>query len=163
MNNKRLYVIALVAVGLLAIAGCKKKDAVTKEIELPQGQIHLGAQWVDGALWVESFDPKSATCTFSEYYAGKIVEETTITFKNCRTGLGGPMVRPTLQGGMPGRPGVNRPVMNNRPEAGQPQAIQPQSINTQSIQPQSTAPAVAPAGNSGKPAASQPVAPVPKG
>ena len=118
MNNKRLYVIALVAVSLLAIAGCKKKDAVTKEIELPQGQIHLGAQWVDGALWVESFDPKSATCTFSEYYAGKIVEET---------------------------------------------AIQPQSINTQSIQPQSTAPAVAPAGNSGKPAASQPVAPVPKG
>jgi hypothetical protein len=153
MNNKRLYVIALVAVSLLAIAGCKKKDAVTKEIELPQGQIHLGAQWVDGALWVESFDPKSATCTFSEYYAGKIVEETTITFKNCRTGLGGPMVRPALQGGMPGRPGVNRPVMNNRPEGGQPQAIQPQS----------TAPAVAPAGNSGKPAASQPVAPVPKG
>ena len=59
MNNKRLCVIALVAVSLLAIAGCKKKDAVTKEIELPQGQIHLGAQWETARYGSRALIPKA--------------------------------------------------------------------------------------------------------
>ena len=109
--KSRLLLPAAIAIGILAIAGCKK-DTGNKEIELPEGQIHLGAQWAGNELWVESFDPKTGTCTFSQYQAGKPVEASTITFKNCRAGVaGGPMMRPMMQG-MPGRPGMNRPGMN---------------------------------------------------
>lgn len=122
IHNKRLFLAAAIAAGTLAIAGCKK-DAGAKEIELPEGQIHLGAQWAGNELWVESFDPKTATCTFSQYQNGKVVEASTITFKNCRAGAaGGPMMRPMMQG-MPGRPGMNRPGMNRSgmaPPEGQP-------------------------------------------
>jgi hypothetical protein len=117
---------AAIAVGALVLVGCKK-DAGSKEIELPEGRIHVGAQWAGGSLWVESFDPKTTTCEFSEYKDGKVVEASTITFKNCRTGLGGPMVRPSMPN-MQGRPAMNRPGMShpgmNRPgmppAAGQP-------------------------------------------
>ena len=114
----RKYMFVAIAMGVLAVGGCKK-DAAPQEIELPEGQMHIGAQWVGGKLWVESFDPKAVTCEFSEYKDGKVVAASTITFKNCRTGLGGPMMRPSMQGGMPSRPAMNRPGMShpgmNRP------------------------------------------------
>ena len=76
--------------------------------------MHLSTQWVHGQLWVESFDPKTRTCLFSEYKQGKPVAEGAVTFTNCRTGLGGPMMRPTMDRGMmrpdmPPRPGRVRP------------------------------------------------------
>ena len=124
----RKYMFAAIAMSVLAVAGCKK-DTGNKEIELPEGQVHVGAQWAGGSLWVESFDPRTATCEFSEYKGGKIVEDSTITFKNCRTGLGGPMMRPMMPGAAQGQPGVRRPDMGrpgmNRPEMNRPGVNQP--------------------------------------
>lgn len=113
--NHRLILATAVAVTALAVTGCKQ-DSSNKEIELPEGQVHLGAQWADGELWVEAFDPKTATCTLSRYQDNKVVEASTITFKNCRVGGGGPMMRPM----MPGRPG-----MMPRPDGNRPGMMQP--------------------------------------
>ena len=124
----RKYMFAAIAMSVLAAAGCKK-DAGNKEIELPEGLIHVGAQWVGGSLWVESFDPKTAICEFSEYKGGKIVEGSAITFKNCRTGLGGPIMRPMMPGGVKGQPSTRRPEMNhpsmNRPGMNRPEMTRP--------------------------------------
>lgn len=110
---------AVIVIGVLATMGCKKA-AGNKEIELPEGQIHVGAQWVGGALWVESFNPKTAICEFNEYKDGKVVEANTITFKNCRPSFAGSMIRPSMQGGMPGRPAMNRPGMMGHPGMNRP-------------------------------------------
>lgn len=110
--NHRLFLAAAVAASVLAVAGCKK-DSSNKEIQLPEGQIHVGAQWVGEELWIESLDPKTGTCTFSQYKDNKPVEASTITLKNCKvSAMGGPMMRP----GMPGRPEMmGRPGMPPRP------------------------------------------------
>jgi hypothetical protein len=136
--NTRMVFVAAVAVGTLALAGCKK-DAGNKEIELPEGRIHIGAQWEGRSLWVESFDPKTATCELSQYKDGKVVEESTITFKNCRTGLGGPIARASLPGGMPPRPTMNRPGSFSRPgmppNAGSAVPSQPPASSQQPVAP----------------------------
>ena len=116
MKNKIILLSALL-VGALAMAGCKKDGGQAQTIELPEGLLHVSAQWVDGQLWVESFDPKTRSCSFSEYRDGKPVESKTVTFTNCRTGLGGPMMRPAMERRMmPGREGMMmRPDMPPRP------------------------------------------------
>lgn len=116
MMNHRLFLAAAIAASALAVAGCKKDAGNTREIELPEGQIHLGAQWADGELWIETLDPKTATCTFSQYKDGKAVEATAITLKNCKAGMPMPMMRPTMPPGMQGgRPGMmQRPGMPPR-------------------------------------------------
>lgn len=150
---KKGLMVSSVLLGTLAIAGCNKSSQ-QQTIELPAGQLHVSTQWVDGQLWVESFDPKSHTCFFSEYKDGRAVESKTITLNNCRTGLGGPMIRPAMerrmmmeQGGMmrpnmPPRPGRVQPpraMQQPAPPAagGQPQPV-PQAA------PAPTAPPVAP-------------------
>lgn len=111
MNHKKnSLLLAVVAASTLALVGCKK-DAGAKEIELPEGQTHLGAQWAGNQLWVESFDAKTSTCTFAQYQDGKVVEDSVITFKNCRAGGGSPMMRPMMPN-MPNRQGM---MQNGRP------------------------------------------------
>jgi hypothetical protein len=125
--NKRILILSAVLMGSLAIAGCKKDGVQSQTIELPEGQLHVSAQWVDGQLWVESFEPHTRVCLFSQYRDGKPVESKTVTFTNCRTGLGGPMMRPAMERRMmPGREGMMmRPDMPPRPGRVHPSATQP--------------------------------------
>ena len=147
---RTLSTTLLLAAAVAVLPGCKKAASGT-EITLPEGQVHLGAQWSGNQLWVESFDPRTATCTLSQYEGGKPVEGSTVTFKNCRAGMGGgPMARPM----MPNRPGMqpngqNRPGMMGRPgmppKPGGPQGGQPgQPQGGQPGQPQGGAPATPP-------------------
>lgn len=124
--NKRILILSAVLMGSLAIVGCKKGGVQSQTIELPEGQLHVSAQWVDGQLWVESFDPRTRVCSFSQYRDGKPVENKTVTFTNCRTGLGGPMMRPMMERRMmPGREGMMmRPDMPPRPGRVHPNAEQ---------------------------------------
>lgn len=129
MKNKIILLSALL-VGALAIAGCKKGGEQAQTIELPEGQLHVSAQWVDGQLWVESFDPRTRTCSFSEYKDGKPVESKAVTFTNCHTSLGGSMMRPMMDRRMmPGREGMMmRPDMPPRPGRVRPNAAQPPAV-----------------------------------
>ncbi|HNE26992.1 MAG TPA: hypothetical protein PKZ68_00375 [Pseudomonadales bacterium] len=126
MKNN-VILLSTLLVGALAIAGCKKGSGQAQTIELPEGQLHVAAQWVDGQLWVESFDPATRVCSFSQYRDGKPVENKTVTFTNCRTGLGGPMMRPMMERRqMPGREGMMmRPDMPPHPGRVRPNTEQP--------------------------------------
>jgi hypothetical protein len=116
-NKKKLGAMAVVAAGVLALAACKEVTgpaAAKQSIELPEGQFHIGTQWVGNELWVESADPKEGTCMFAQYKDGKLVAETATTFTNCRV-----PALPAMRPMMPGGPAMNRPGMNqpgmNRP------------------------------------------------
>lgn len=126
MKSKIVF-LSVLLVGALAITGCKKGGGPAQVIDLPEGLLHVSAQWVDGQLWVENFDPKTRTCTFSEYKDGKPVEAKTVTLTNCRTGLGGPMMRPMMERHMmQGREGMMmRPDMPPRPGRVHPNTAQP--------------------------------------
>ncbi|MEZ5538512.1 MAG: hypothetical protein R3E63_00850 [Pseudomonadales bacterium] len=122
---KKELMVASVLIGVLAVVGCNKSNQ-QQTIELPAGQLHLGTQWVDGQLWVESFDPKTQTCLFSAYKNGKAVEGKTVTLNNCRTGLGGPMMRPSMERRMkmnPNAGGMMHPNMPQRPGRMHPHAM----------------------------------------
>ena len=90
------FVMSAVLAGVLAVAGCKKDVGQPQVIELPEGQLHMSMQWIDGELWVETLDIKSRTCLFTEYRGGKPVESKTVSMKKCRTGLGIPAPRPVV-------------------------------------------------------------------
>lgn len=62
--KKKIICLSAVLLGALVIAGCEKEGGKSQTIELPEGQLHLGSQWVDGQLWVESFDPATRACSF---------------------------------------------------------------------------------------------------
>jgi len=51
-------------------------------IFIPEGQHHLGATWKDDNMWIENYDPKTNTCTFSEYSKGNLLQGKVI-IKNC--------------------------------------------------------------------------------
>lgn len=139
-GKKRKILLVAVALGVLALAGCKKDAGNTREIELPEGQIHVGTQWVDGELWIETLDPKTATCTFSQYKDGVAVEATAITLKHCKTSMSMPMMRPSMQQGMQSRPGLmQRPGMMSRGPAQHQE--QPASAPAASAAPAETPPA----------------------
>jgi hypothetical protein len=124
-HTKIWPVAALLATTLLVLPGCKK-DAGSKEIELVAGHIHLSSQWAGSELWIESLDPKTSTCLFSQYQDGKVVEASTITLKNCRTGAGGmmrpnmPSMMPQMQQNRPNMPMQNRPGMPMPAKPGMP-------------------------------------------
>ena len=143
MKQKAVIASALL-VSLLAVAGCKKEGGQSQTIELPEGRLHLGSQWVDGQLWVESFDPQTRTCSFSEYRKGKPVESSTVTFTKCRTGLGGPAMRPMMDRQMMERRmeqgGAMRPNMPPRPGRVRPNAEQPPVTPTPQSEPAPVAP-----------------------
>ncbi|MEZ5436383.1 MAG: hypothetical protein R3E67_07710 [Pseudomonadales bacterium] len=143
MKQKAVIASALL-VSLLAVAGCKKEGGQSQTIELPEGRLHLGSQWVDGQLWVESFDPQTRTCSFSEYRKGKPVESSTVTFTKCRTGLGGPAMRPMMDRQMMERRmeqgGMMRPNMPPRPGRARPDAAHPAASQAPVEQPAPVAP-----------------------
>ena len=51
-------------------------------INAPKGQHHIAATWKDDNLWIENYDPKSNTCTFTEYSRGNLLQGK-VTIKNC--------------------------------------------------------------------------------
>lgn len=57
-------------------------------INVPPGQMHLGATWKDDNLWIENYEPQSNTCIFSEYSKGNMLQGR-VTIKNCNPLLPG--------------------------------------------------------------------------
>jgi len=89
-NTHKFSALALIACMVIVTAGCKKPNQETPAdemvIKLPPGLIHIGAQWVDGKVWVESFDPITNACLLRQYDAeGKVVEGSAkVRLKACR-------------------------------------------------------------------------------
>ncbi len=52
-------------------------------LQVPEGQYHIGATWKDDNLWIETFDPETNTCIFSEYSKGNLLQGK-VTIKNCK-------------------------------------------------------------------------------
>jgi hypothetical protein len=51
-------------------------------ISTPQGQQHLATTWKDDNLWVETYDPKTNKCIFSEYSRGNVLQGR-VVINNC--------------------------------------------------------------------------------
>jgi len=51
-------------------------------VRQPDGHQHLGATWKDENLWIESYEPATNTCHFSEYARGNLLEGK-VTIRNC--------------------------------------------------------------------------------
>ena len=51
-------------------------------IATPEGHLHIAATWKDDNLWVESYDPATNTCVFSEYSKGNLLQGK-VTIKDC--------------------------------------------------------------------------------
>ncbi len=51
-------------------------------IQVPPGQLHLGATWKEDNMWIENYDPESNTCIFTEYSKGNLLQGK-VTIKNC--------------------------------------------------------------------------------
>lgn len=112
MNNTLVKTLTLVAVAaaVLAVGGCKKEQkntAVGEEviITLQPNVVHIGAQWVDGALWVESYDPITRSCLLRQYdTSGKMVEGSNkVRLRGCRIEL-------PANATAPAQPGQNKPA-----------------------------------------------------
>lgn len=43
-------------------------------IKTPDGQYHLGVTWKEDNMWIETFDPQTNTCIFSEYSKGNLLQ-----------------------------------------------------------------------------------------
>ena len=59
-----------------------KRYGGVMRIQTPEGQQHIGSTWKDDNLWIETYDPKTNTCIFSEYSKGNMLEGKVI-IKNC--------------------------------------------------------------------------------
>jgi hypothetical protein len=93
MKHTLIKTFAFVAITLLlsSLGGCKKEEnnvPSTDEIviNLQPGLIHIGTQWVDGILWVESFDPITNSCLLRQYdEQGKVAAGSTkVRLRACR-------------------------------------------------------------------------------
>jgi hypothetical protein len=51
-------------------------------IQVPDGQVHLGATWKDDNLWIENYDPATNICYFTEYSKGNLLQGR-VTIKGC--------------------------------------------------------------------------------
>lgn len=51
-------------------------------IRTPEGLQHLGITWKDDNIWVETYDPKTNTCIFTEYSKGNVLQGR-VYIKNC--------------------------------------------------------------------------------
>lgn len=60
-----------------------KRYGGVMSIQVPEGSYHIGATWKDDNLWIENFNPKTNTCTFSEYSKGNMLQGK-VTIKNCK-------------------------------------------------------------------------------
>ena len=43
-------------------------------VRTPEGQYHMGITWKDDNIWIETYDPKTDTCIFSEYSKGNLLQ-----------------------------------------------------------------------------------------
>lgn len=59
-----------------------KRYGGVMRIQTPEGQLHIGSTWKDDNLWIETYDPTTNTCIFSEYSKGNMLEGKVI-IKNC--------------------------------------------------------------------------------
>ncbi|MEH6344251.1 MAG: hypothetical protein V7785_04145 [Bermanella sp.] len=51
-------------------------------VNVPDGQLHMGATWKDDNLWIENYEPKTNICHFREYSKGAVLEGK-VLIKNC--------------------------------------------------------------------------------
>jgi hypothetical protein len=51
-------------------------------IATPRGQYHLGITWKDDNMWIETYDPGTNTCIFTEYSKGNVLQGV-VYIKNC--------------------------------------------------------------------------------
>ena len=86
----KTFSLVVVATALFAVGGCKKeqKNTATEEIviTLQPGLVHVGTQWLDGNIWVESYDPITKSCLLRQYdTSGKMVETgSKVRLRGCR-------------------------------------------------------------------------------
>ena len=51
-------------------------------IRTPEGQIHMGITWKEDNMWIETYDPSTNTCIFTEYSRGNVLQGR-VYIKNC--------------------------------------------------------------------------------
>lgn len=51
-------------------------------IRTPEGQIHMGITWKEDNMWIETYDPGTNTCIFTEYSRGNVLQGR-VFIKNC--------------------------------------------------------------------------------
>jgi hypothetical protein len=114
----RALTVVLLAATLLAIGGCKKEqnNNVTDEIviNLQPGLVHIGTQWVNGQIWVESFDPITNSCLLRQYDArGKMVEGgSKVRLRACRIAPPANQEKSATPAQAPNAAAQNKPVKN---------------------------------------------------
>jgi hypothetical protein len=59
-----------------------KRYGGVMRIQAAAGHLHIGATWKDDNLWIETYDPETNTCIFSEYAKGNLLEGKVI-INNC--------------------------------------------------------------------------------
>lgn len=84
---------ALVVALLLAVMGhifyyyyleqmLVKRWGGSMQIQVPEGQYHIGVTWKDDNLWIQNYDPASNQCIFREYSRGSVLEGE-VRLRNC--------------------------------------------------------------------------------
>lgn len=59
-----------------------KRYGGTMTISESEGRLHLGSTWKDDHLWVESWDPQTNRCHFTEYARSGLLEGS-VVIENC--------------------------------------------------------------------------------
>lgn len=59
-----------------------KRYGGVMQISVPNGQKHIGCTWKGDHLWIESYDPKTNKCIFTEYSKGNVLQGKVI-IKDC--------------------------------------------------------------------------------
>ena len=52
------------------------------EIRTPEGHIHMGITWKEDNMWIETYDPATNTCVFTEYSKGNVLQGR-VFIRNC--------------------------------------------------------------------------------
>lgn len=59
-----------------------KRYGGSMNVQVPEGQYHIGVTWKDDNLWIQNYDPASNQCIFREYSRGSVLEGE-VRLRNC--------------------------------------------------------------------------------
>ena len=59
-----------------------KRYGGVMSISMPDGRLHMGMTWKDDNLWVESWDPQTNECIFTEYARSGLLQGS-VVIKDC--------------------------------------------------------------------------------